>query len=38
MPAVVNVADFIKIGLIAFVFVFAVNYGLTRLGLDQFKA
>lgn len=38
MPAIVNVGDFIKIGVIAFLFIFAANYALTKAGLDQFKA
>lgn len=38
MPKIVNVADFIKIGVIAFVFIFAANYILTKAGLEQFKA
>jgi hypothetical protein len=38
MPPIVNVGDFIKIGLIAYAFIFAANYALTKAGLDQFKA
>jgi len=37
LPAVVNVSDFIKVGLIAFLFIWAANYALTKAGLDQFK-
>jgi len=38
MPEYVNIKDFIKVGLIAFAFIFAVNYALTKAGLEQFKA
>ncbi len=38
MPPIVNVGDFIKIGLIAFVFIFAANYALDKVGFPQFKA
>lgn len=38
MPAIVNVGDFIKIGLIAFVFIFMANYALDKAGLTNFKA
>lgn len=31
-----NVADFIKIGLIAFVFLFIANKALTKFGLGQY--
>lgn len=38
MPALFNVADFLKIGVMAFVFVFLANRVLTASGLEQFKA
>lgn len=38
MPAIFNVADFIKIGVIAFLFVFIANRVLEKSGLGQFKA
>ena len=38
MPAIVNLGDFIKVGVIAFVFIFAVNYALDKVGIPQFKA
>lgn len=38
MPALVNVADFVKIGIIAFVFIFAANYALRKTGFEQFTA
>jgi hypothetical protein len=38
MPAYVNIKDFIKVGIIAFVFIFGMNYALTKAGLEQFKA
>jgi len=38
MPAIVNLGDFIKVGVIAFVFIFAVNYALDKAGIPQFKA
>jgi hypothetical protein len=36
MPKIFNVADFIKIGVIAFAFIFIANYALKRAGLSQF--
>lgn len=36
MPAIVNVADFVKIGVIAFVFIWLVNKGLAQIGADQY--
>lgn len=36
MPAVVNVADFVKIGIIAFVFIKLVNVGLAKIGQSQY--
>jgi len=38
MPAMFNVADFLKIGVMAFVFVYLANRILTASGLEQFKA
>jgi len=38
MPAIFNLADFIKIGVLAFVFVFLANRALTMAGLAQYKA
>jgi hypothetical protein len=38
MPAFVNPADFIKIGVIAFVFILGANYALRKAGLEQFTA
>lgn len=38
MPAYFNVADFIKIGLMAMVFIWLANRGLSILGLDTFQA
>lgn len=38
MPAIVNVPDFLKIGLMAVLFIWAVNKGLDKLGLSEFKA
>lgn len=38
MPPIFNVSDFLKIGVMAFVFIFAANWVLTKTGLDQFKA
>ena len=38
MPKIFNVADFVKIGVLAFVFIWLVNRGLTKAGLSQFKA
>lgn len=36
MPAIVNLADFVKIGVIAFVFIWIVQKGLARMGADQY--
>lgn len=36
MPAIVNVADFIKIGVIAYVFIWLVNKGLAKIGASQY--
>lgn len=36
MPAFVNVGDFIKIGLIAFVFIWAANKGLKAAGMGAY--
>lgn len=33
-----NVADFVKVGLMAFVFIWLANKALTSAGLSQFKA
>jgi len=38
MPSFFNVADFLKIGIMAFVFVFVANRILAASGLEQFKA
>lgn len=38
MPAIFNVADFLKIGVMAFVFVFVANRVLDKTGLGQFRA
>ena len=38
MPAIVNISDFIKIGIIAFVFIFAANYVLKKAGLEAYTA
>lgn len=38
MPAIFNVADFLKIGVLAFIFVFAANRILAKAGLSEFKA
>lgn len=37
MPAIVNPIDFLKIGIMAFVFIFAMNYALDKAGFSQFK-
>lgn len=37
VPAYVNVADFIKIGLMAFVFIWGANKALATLNLDDYK-
>ena len=36
MPPIVNVADFVKIGVIAFVFIWLVNKGLAKIGAQQY--
>lgn len=38
MPAIVNVSDFIKVGVMAFVFIYAANRLLEKAGLSQYKA
>lgn len=38
MPAIVNVADFVKIGVIAVIFIWAANKALGAFGLDTLKA
>lgn len=38
MPAFLNVADFLKIGILAFLFVWLANRALTAAGLAQYKA
>jgi len=38
MPAIVNISDFIKVGVMAFVFIFAANRLLEKAGLAQYKA
>ena len=38
MPAIFNLADFLKIGILAFVFVFVANRVLEKTGLGAFKA
>jgi hypothetical protein len=36
MPPIVNVADFLKIAVIAYVFIFIVNKGLAKIGASQY--
>ena len=36
MPAIVNVGDFIKVGLMAFIFIWGANKVMTTFGLPQF--
>lgn len=38
MPAYVNIPDFIKIGVMAMIFVWGANKALRAAGLDQFTA
>lgn len=38
MPEIFNLADFLKIGVMAFVFIFIANRVLARTGLDAYKA
>jgi hypothetical protein len=38
MKDLLNVPDILKIGVMAFVFIWLVNYGLTAAGLQQYKA
>lgn len=38
MPAMFNVADFLKVGIMAFVFIYIANRALTAGGFEQFKA
>lgn len=36
MPPIVNLVDFVKIGVIAFVFIKLVNVGLAKAGAPQY--
>lgn len=36
MPPIVNIADFVKIGVIAFVFIWLVNKSLAKIGAEQY--
>lgn len=36
MPAIVNPMDFVKIGVIAFAFIWLVNKGLAQVGASQY--
>lgn len=38
MPAIVNVPDFLKIGLMAVLFIWLFNKAMGKLDLPQFKA
>lgn len=38
MPKIVNVSDFLKVGVMAFLFIFLANRTLTMAGLAQYKA
>lgn len=38
MPAFLNIPDLIKVGVLAFIFVFVANRVLEKTGLGQFKA
>lgn len=38
MPGYFNVADFVKIGIMAIVFIWLVNKGLNKVGLENFTA
>lgn len=37
LPGYFNVADFVKIGIITLLFVFLANYGLSKVGMNQFS-
>lgn len=36
MPAILNPVDFIKVGLVAFAFIWMANRGLKKVGLERF--
>ena len=36
--AIINVPDFLKVGVMAFVFIWVINRGLTAAHLNQYKA
>lgn len=36
MPAIVNVGDFVKVGIMAFIAVWAINKALKTAGLNQY--
>ncbi len=38
MPEIVNVTDFLKVGIMAFVFIFIANRILARTGFEAYKA
>jgi hypothetical protein len=38
MPKIFNPADFVKIGVYAFAFIFIANRALDKFGMSQFKA
>jgi hypothetical protein len=38
MKAVLNVADFVKIGLMAFIFIWLMNQALSAAGLSSYEA
>lgn len=38
MPSFLNVADFVKVGILAFIFIFFANKILDKFNLSEFKA
>lgn len=36
MPKIVNLADFLKVGLMAYAFIWIANRGLDRVGLSEY--
>lgn len=37
MPGFVNIPDFIKIGLMAYAFIWLANRALSKVGMDQYR-
>lgn len=38
MPKILNIPDFLKVGVMAFIFITLANKALTKAGLERYKA